>query len=109
MELLWYFFAGVFALNAVPHFVKGVTGQTHMTPFKRVSAPVLNVAWAFANVLLALFMFGLATGNGGLILPWDANLAGLNLWATLAGALTVGLYLANFWSNPNARLPWHKD
>lgn len=109
MELLWYFLAGFFGWNAVPHLVKGITGQTHMTPFKRVSSPTLNVAWAFTNVLVALFLFGLASGNGGLTLPWDAALEGMNLFATLAGALVVSLYLASFWSNPKARLPWHTD
>src|SRR3989344_7850878 len=97
MELLYYFLAGAFAINAIPHIVKGITGQTHMTPFKRVSSPVLNVAWGFVNVLVSLFLFGVATGKGGLVPPWNAGLAGLNLWATLAGALVVGLYLANFW------------
>ena len=109
MELLWYFLAGFFGWNAVPHLVKGITGQNHMTPFKRVSSPTLNVAWALTNLLLALFMFGLATGEGGLVLPWDAGLTGLNLWATLAGAAAVAFWLASFWSNPKARLPWHKD
>lgn len=109
LELVWYLFAGVFALNAVPHFVKGVTGQTHMTPFKRVSSPVLNVVWALANVLLALFVLGIASGNGGLTPPWNANLSGLNLLAFLAGGFGNSMYLANFWSNPNARLPWQKD
>lgn len=109
MQLLWYFVAGFFTWNSLPHLVKGITGQTHMTPFKRVSSPVLNVVWSFINVVLALYILGLATGNVGLVLPWNADLAGLNLWAFLAGGLFVGVYLANFWSNPNARLPWQKD
>ena len=109
MELLWYFLAGFFAWNGIPHFVKGITGQTHMTPFKRVSSPVLNVVWAAVNFIIALYLLGIASGNGGLTLPWDANLRGVNFWAFLAGAVLVALYLANFWSNPKARLPWQKD
>lgn len=109
MELLWYFIAGFFAWNAIPHVVKGITGQTHMTPFKRVSPPMLNVVWGFINVILALLFLGLGSGLGGLVPPWDANLVDINLWAFLAGALVVGLWLASFWSNPNARLPWQKD
>lgn len=96
-------------MNSVPHLVKGITGQSHMTPFKRVSSPILNIIWGFINVVIALFLYGVASGQGDLTLPWDANLAGVNLWATLAGALVVGLWLASFWSNPNARLPWQKD
>ncbi len=109
MELLWYFLAGVFALNAIPHFVKGVTGQTHMTPFKRVSSPVLNIIWSFVNVITALFLLGVASSNGGLTAPWDANLSDLNLLVFLVGGFANSAYLAHFWSNPNARLPWQKD
>lgn len=109
MELFWYFLAGFSAANAVPHMVKGITGQTHMTPFKRVSSPVLNVIWAFINVVFALFLFGLASGIGGLVPPWNAGLAGSNLIATLVGAFVCAAYLAYFWSNPKARLPWQKD
>ena len=109
MELLWYFLAGFTAWNGIPHIVKGITGQSHMTPFKRISPPSWNVAWGFTNVLITLFFLGLASGNGGLTMPWDANLTGLNLWVFLAGALVVGLFLANFWSNPKARLPWQND
>lgn len=109
MSLLWYFLAGFFALNGVPHLVKGITGQTHMTPFKRVSSPVLNVIWAFVNLFLASYILGLGTGLGGLVWFWNANLTGANIWAFAAGAVVVSIYLANFWSNPNARLPWHRD
>lgn len=52
MELLWYFVAGFFLFNSVPHLVKGITGQTHMTPFKRISSPELNVVWSFTNIVL---------------------------------------------------------
>ena len=108
MELLWYFFAGFFAWNGVPHLVKGITGQSHMTPFAKVSSPVLNVVWAFINLVIALFILGMATGSGGLIWPWEANLAGINLWAFIAGGFATAVYLASFWSNPKARLPWQK-
>lgn len=89
--------------------VKGITGQTHMTPFKRVSPPTLNVVWSFINILFALFFLGLASGQGLLVVPWDANLADFNLWAYLIGGFVAAFWLASFWSNPNARLPWHKD
>lgn len=109
LEILWYFLAGAFAWNGIPHLVKGITGQTHMTPFKRVSSPVLNVVWGSVNFITALYLLGLATGSGSLTLPWEANLSGTNLWAFLGGAILTGVYLASFWSNPKARLPWHKD
>ncbi len=106
MTLLWYFLAGFTAFNAVPHLVKGITGQTHMTPFARVSSPVLNIVWSFINILLTFFFFGLASGNGTLVLPWNAGLDGMNLWVFLAGGFVCAAYLASFWSNPKARLPW---
>lgn len=109
LELLWYFLAGAFQANAVPHFIKGITGQTHMTPFKRVSSPVLNIAWALINLVFAFLLLGVASGYGSLTLPWEANLVETNLWAYLAGAFVIAFFLASFWSNPNARLPWQKD
>lgn len=109
MELVWYFIAGFFAFNGIPHLVKGITGQNHMTPFKRVSPPTLNVVWAFVNEIIALFILGIAVGTNTFTLPANANLTGINLWAFLVGGFAVSFYLANFWSNPNARLPWHKD
>lgn len=106
MSLLWYFLAGVFVWNGVPHFVKGITGQTHMTPFKKVSSPVLNVVWAVINFLIGLYLLGIASGNGGLTTPWDANLRDTNLWAFIIGGALMAIYLANFWSNPKNKLPW---
>lgn len=106
MTIIWYFLAGLFAGNALPHLIKGITGQTHMTPFKQVSSPVLNVIWGFVNAVVALYLLGMASGNGGLTPPWSANLADMNLWAFLAGVLVIALSLANFWSNPKAKLPW---
>lgn len=108
MNLLWYFLAGFFALNAVPHLVKGITGQKHMTPFKKVSSAPLNVVWSFINVVIAFYLFGIASGMGGLTLPWNADLMGTNLLAFLAGGFVCAIYLANFWSNPKARMPWMK-
>lgn len=109
VSLLFYFLAGFASWNSVPHLVKGITGQTHMTPFKRVSPPELNILWSFVNVLLALFFLGLASGQGMFVFPWEANLEGLNMWVYLLGGFFVSMNLANFWKKPNARLPWQKD
>ncbi len=43
-----YFFAGAFLVNAIPHFVSGVTGRPFPSPFasppgKGLSSPVVNV------------------------------------------------------------------
>lgn len=108
MFLIWYFFAGFFAFNGIPHLVKGITGQSHMTPFKKVSSPMLNVIWSFINEIIAIYILGLAVGTGTLTLFWNANLSGINLWAFLAGGFMCAIWLASFWSNPKARLPWQK-
>lgn len=109
MELVWFFLGGLFFWNGIPHLVKGITGQTHMTPFKRVSSPLLNVLYAFINLLLALFILGLAEGATGLVWPWEISMIGIRTWAFIAGGLFISLADANLFGNPNARLPWHKD
>ena len=109
MQYLWFFLAGLFLWNGIPHLVKGITGQTHMTPFKRVSSPFLNVVYAFINLVISLFMLGLAGGTGGFVWPWEVSFVGLNTWAFLAGCLFISLADANLFSNPNARLPWQKN
>ena len=53
--LVSYFFAGVFAANAVPHFVAGMMGRAFQTPFakppgKGLSSSTVNVLWGFFNV-----------------------------------------------------------
>ncbi len=106
MTLLWYFFAGFFAWNSLPHLFKGITGQTHMTPFKRVSSPVLNIIWSFVNILIASYLLGIASGNGGFTLPWNANLVDINFWVFLVGGFVTAVWLASFFGNPNNKLPW---
>jgi len=101
--------AGALAANAIPHLVKGITGEGHMTPFARRASPAVNVAWAFANILLALLVLQLASRREVFGLPAAGELMGPRLLAFLVGALLTALALALFWSDPNARLPWHRD
>lgn len=102
MGLVKLFIAGFFITNGIPHLVKGITGQKHMTPFKKVSSSTLNIVWAFTNFVIGFALLGWFSAKE-IILP-----AGTDLIAFLLGSLAVALYLAAFWSNPNARLPWHK-
>lgn len=98
------FFAGLFLANGVPHFVKGITGQTHMTPFKRVSNAYLNVFWGFANFVIGFVVMGFDPVTG---LPnWPS---GMYFWVFLVGALVISMMDAQLFSKPDARLPWHKD
>ena len=109
MQILLDVLAGGFAANAIPHLVKGITGERHMTPFRRVSSAPVNVAWAFVNVVVALLLLELASRRGIFSPPAASELAGPRLIAFLAGAFVTALWLARFWSDPNARLPWHRD
>lgn len=102
MESLLAFLAGAFAINGIPHLVKGITGQTHMTPFKRVSSALLNVVWGFVNFGLALVLLNFRQAGG--VVP-----VGTDRWVFLVGAFLMALADANLFSKPNARLPWHKD
>jgi len=94
--LLAFVVVGLFGANAVPHFVRGITGQRHMTPFGSDSSAVANVLWGSANAAVAG------------VLGWlyrDAIAFDTLAAAFLAGvALAVGL--ASFWSAENPSLPW---
>jgi hypothetical protein len=51
---LSYFFGGAFLVNAVPHFVNGVSGRPFPTPFasppgRGLSSPVVNTLWGALN------------------------------------------------------------
>ncbi len=61
MNWLWlvsYFFGGIFAANAVPHFVSGVMGRAFQSPFakppgKGLSSSRVNVVWGTFNAVVA--------------------------------------------------------
>jgi hypothetical protein len=50
---VYSFLAGLFAANGIPHFIKGVMGQKHQTPFGKSSSAVINVCWGFVNFIVA--------------------------------------------------------
>ncbi|WP_437715063.1 hypothetical protein WMF45_00775 [Sorangium sp. So ce448] len=62
----WYvhfahFFGAAFLANALPHLIAGVSGQPLQTPFasppfKGLSPPTVNVAWALANLAFAYLL-----------------------------------------------------
>lgn len=104
MLIIQAFFSGFFLANGIPHFVKGITGETHMTPFKRVSNSYLNIFWGFVNFVLSFVILGFNSKTRFLNLP-----TGVNFWVFLLGAFVISLMDAQLFSKPNARLPWHKD
>lgn len=56
-----YFFGGAFLVNALPHFVNGVSGRSFPTPFASPpgngqSSPMVNVLWGTANTVAGYFL-----------------------------------------------------
>ena len=99
LNIIGAFISGLFLFNALPHLVQGICGRGHMTPFKRESSAAVNVIWAWVNILIGAGVLAAAC-------PGDAGL----LWygAFFLGGFVISIYLAVFWSNPEARLPWHR-
>src|SRR6201993_766835 len=55
LPLLSYFFAGAFLGNAVPHFVRGMMGESFQSPFAKppgegLSSSTVNVLWGLFNL-----------------------------------------------------------
>jgi hypothetical protein len=92
LHLLSYFFAGVFAANAIPHFVSGTMGRAFQSPFatppgEGLSSSTVNVLWGFFNAAIAYLL----TAHVGDFHPrlWPHILAfGL-------GALLISLFAAH--------------
>ncbi|MDY6843163.1 MAG: hypothetical protein SVW57_03615 [Thermodesulfobacteriota bacterium] len=100
LEVVGTFFAAIFLFNGIPHFVQGICGKSHMTPFARVSRPVTNVLWGFINFIIGEILMRVShTGT------WETS----KIIAFWLGAFLISLYLAKLWSDPDAKLPWHKD
>ena len=63
----WYhyiacFFAGLFLINTVPHFVHGVSGDSFPSPFanppgKGLSSPMVNTLWGLGNLFVGYILF----------------------------------------------------
>jgi hypothetical protein len=56
-----YFFGGFFLINAIPHLVRGLTGQAFQSPFakppgKGLSSATVNVFWGWFNLVLSYFL-----------------------------------------------------
>jgi hypothetical protein len=56
-----YFLGGAFLVNAVPHFVSGVSGRSFPTPFasppgKGLSSPTVNVLWGTFNAIVGYLL-----------------------------------------------------
>lgn len=87
-----YFFGGAFSVNAIPHFVSGVTGRSFPSPFakppgKGMSSPVVNVLWGTFNAVIGyLLVFRI-----GYFAMHDAQ----SVATVGVGGLAMGIMLAN--------------
>ncbi len=98
MTLIAAFISGMLLFNAVPHLVQGICGKSHMTPFARRSPAWVNIVWAWINIIGGFVVYGF----------FDCCQQGPSAWYAFGlGGFVISLYLAIFWSNPDARLPWH--
>jgi hypothetical protein len=91
---LYSFLAGLFGANGVPHFVKGVLGEKHQTPFGKTSSAAVNVAWGWLNFVVA----GLLVYQSGF---HEHVLRAFGMVAI--GALLGGLGIGAAWSKHPAR------
>lgn len=88
-----YFFGGLFLVNAIPHFVSGLTGHPFPSPFakppgKGLSSPVVNVLWGafnFAIAYLLIFRVGI----------FDVRNT-THIILVAAGGLVMGIQLASW-------------
>jgi hypothetical protein len=56
-----YFFGGAFLINALPHFVNGVSGNPFPSPFasppgQGLSSPLVNVLWGTFNLIIGYLL-----------------------------------------------------
>lgn len=101
--LVYGFLAGMFLINGIPHLVKGISGQTHMTPFNKVSSAGVNIIWAFVNIYFGLLFLQMSGGRLGDLTKLDSF-----AWSFLIGSLFMALADAWLFSKPDAHMPWQK-
>ncbi len=86
---VYSFLAGVLGGNGVPHFVLGISGKQHQTPFGRPSSAIVNVIWGWVNFVVAGLLLFYGHIHTHLLRAFGC--AGI-------GALLIGLLLAYTWS-----------
>ncbi|MHC1481504.1 hypothetical protein ACYJW8_14730 [Frateuria aurantia] len=91
LQLLSYFFGGVFLANALPHLVSGMMGEPFQSPFAKppgqgLSSSTVNVLWGFVNLSVG-YLLVCRVGDFNLKVTIDVVALG-------AGVLVIGLLLA---------------
>jgi hypothetical protein len=91
LNLISYFFGGVFLGNAIPHVVSGLTGRPFQSPFAKprgegLSSSTVNVLWGVLNLVIAYILI---CRVGDFSLHSTADVATLGL-----GFLLIALFAA---------------
>jgi hypothetical protein len=91
LNLVSYFFGGLFLCNAIPHVVSGLMGRSFQSPFAKppgqgLSSSTVNVLWGILNLAIA---YALICRVGDFSLRSTADTASLGL-----GFLLIGLFAA---------------
>ena len=81
--ILLTFFAGVFAANATPHFVKGITKEPFPTPLGH--GPLINLVAGWGMYVIAALLLASADVTAW---PWPAAVSGA------IGVLVMGVFHA---------------
>ena len=100
MNWLWlasYFFGGVFAANAIPHFVAGMMGRPFQSPFANppgqgLSSAMVNVLWGFFNAVVG---YVLVARIGSLHLRLTSHILAFGLGALLT-SISLARYFGHF-------------
>jgi hypothetical protein len=103
MELILGFLSGAFFINSVPHLVTGINGKTHMTPFSKNSSAIVNIIWAFVNIIIGVWILNYSSHQIIDVFSMS-NFA----WSFWIGGLVMALAAAWLFGNKNARFPWFK-
>ncbi len=91
LQLLSYFFGGVFLANAVPYVVSGMMGKPFQSPLAKppgegLSSSTVSVLWGFLNVVIG---YVLVCRVGDFALKDTSDAAALG-----AGAFLISVLLA---------------
>jgi hypothetical protein len=91
LNLVSYFFGGIFLANAIPHFISGVLGRPFQSPFAKprgegLSSSTVNVVWGFFNAVIG-YLLVLRVGDFDVRSTIDVAVLGL-------GALLISLFAA---------------
>ncbi len=94
MSYILFFLFGLFAANGVPHFVKGVTGERHVTPFGKPSSAQVNVIWGVVNFYIAFWLAYWAFDFEFMVMPATIMVA--------SGILVISTVCARLWSDDDS-------